>query len=76
MLGFTGAKNSPPTDEETRAYYKRSYEKIDRENADHCSFLWIPPSSPTAFSHHRTLDSSTMHTLKGLFEKNGKAISL
>ncbi len=76
MLRLTGSKNSTPTDEETRAYYKRSNEQIDRENADKCSFLWLPPSSPAAFSHHRTLDSSTMHTLKGLFEKNGKAVSL
>lgn len=76
MLAFIRSKNSVPTDEETRAYYKRSYEKTDRENADQCSFLWIPPSSTAAFSHHRLLDSTTMHTLKGLFEKNGKAVSL
>jgi len=76
LCNSTKAKNSIPTDEETRTYYKRSAEKIDQENADKCSFLCIPPRSTAAFSHRRTLDSSTMNTLKGLFEKNGKAVSL
>jgi hypothetical protein len=76
MCSLAEAKNSVPTDEETRAYYKKSNEKNDRENADKCSFLWVPPSSTASFRHLRTLDSSTMNTLKGLFEKNGKAVSL